>query len=73
MTNRLLTTQLWNITPHDPLTFAVAILLVLTIGAAACWVPALRAVRVEPMTSAAGVGEAPEVFEQPDRKNGAPK
>jgi putative ABC transport system permease protein len=50
-TNRLLTTQLWNITPHDPLTFAVAILLVLTIGAAACWIPALRAVRVEPMTA----------------------
>jgi predicted permease len=50
-TNRLLTTQLWKITPHDPLTFAVAMLLVLTVGAAACWVPARRAVRVEPMTA----------------------
>jgi predicted permease len=50
-TNRLLTTQLWNITPHDPLTFAAAMLLVLTVGAAACWVPARRAVRVEPMAA----------------------
>jgi putative ABC transport system permease protein len=50
-TNRLLVTQLWNITPHDPLTFAAAILLVLTVGAAACWVPARRAVRVEPMAA----------------------
>jgi predicted permease len=50
-TNRLLTTQLWRITPHDPLTFAAAMLLVLAVGAAACWVPARRAVRVEPMTA----------------------
>ena len=50
-TNRLLVSQLWNISPHDPLTFAVAMLIVLTIGAVACWVPARRAVRVEPMTA----------------------
>jgi putative ABC transport system permease protein len=50
-TNRLLVTQLWNISPHDPLTFGAAMLLVLAIGAAACWVPARRAVRVEPMAA----------------------
>jgi putative ABC transport system permease protein len=50
-TNRLLVTQLWNISPHDPLTFGVAMLLVLAIGAAACWLPARRAVRVEPMAA----------------------
>jgi putative ABC transport system permease protein len=48
-TNRLLTAQLWNISPNDPLTFAVVILLIAGIGALACWVPARRAVRVQPM------------------------
>jgi len=48
-TNRLLTAQLWNTSPHDPLTFAGVILLITTIGVLACWVPARRAVRVQPM------------------------
>jgi len=48
-TNRLLTTQLWNTSPNDPLTFGVVILLIATIGMLACWVPARRAVRVQPM------------------------
>jgi putative ABC transport system permease protein len=48
-TNRLLTAQLWNTSPDDPLTFAVVILLIAAIGALACWVPARRAVRVQPM------------------------
>jgi len=48
-TNRLLKTQLWNTSPNDPATFAVVILLIATIGALACWVPARRAVRVQPM------------------------
>ena len=48
-TNRLLTTQLWKTSPNDPLTFAVVILLIAIIGALACWIPARRAVRVEPM------------------------
>jgi putative ABC transport system permease protein len=48
-TNRLLTAQLWNTSPNDPLTFAVVILLITTIGVLACWVPARRAVGVQPM------------------------
>ena len=48
-TNRLLTAQLWNTSPNDPVTFAVVILLIAAIGALACWVPARRAVRVQPM------------------------
>jgi putative ABC transport system permease protein len=48
-TNRLLTAQLWNTSPNDPVTFAIVILLIATIGALACWVPARRAVRVQPM------------------------
>jgi putative ABC transport system permease protein len=50
-TNRLLQSQLWNISPNDPLTFATAIGAVLLIAILACWVPARRAVRVEPMVA----------------------
>ena len=50
-TNRLLVTQLWNTSPNDPLTFAAAIVLILSIGILACWIPARRAVRVEPMVA----------------------
>ncbi|HEY7058002.1 MAG TPA: FtsX-like permease family protein, partial [Vicinamibacterales bacterium] len=48
-TNRLLTAQLWNTSPTDPLTFTVVVLLITTIGVLACWVPARRAVGVQPM------------------------
>jgi putative ABC transport system permease protein len=48
-TNRLLTTQLWNTSPTDLPTFATVILLIAIIAALACWVPAKRAVRVQPM------------------------
>jgi putative ABC transport system permease protein len=51
LTNRLLINQLWNVSPHDPATFAAAVVLVLTIGACACWAPARRATRVEPMVA----------------------
>ena len=50
-TNRLLQSQLWNISPNDPVTFATAIGAVLLIAVLACWVPARRAVRVEPMVA----------------------
>ena len=50
-TNRLLVSQLWNTSPTDPLTFLIALSVVLVIGALACWVPATRAVRVEPMVA----------------------
>ena len=50
-TNRLLVNQLWNTTPHDPLTFAVAIGVIALVGLAACYIPAARAVRVDPMAT----------------------
>ena len=50
-TNRLLVSQLWNTSPNDPLTFGVAIAAIITMAALACWVPARRAVRVEPMVA----------------------
>ena len=39
---------LFGIAPHDPMTFAGVALLMVAIGLAACWIPALRAARVDP-------------------------
>ncbi len=50
-TNRLLATQLWNTSPNDPMTFAAATVVIVAIGALACWIPARRAVRVEPIVA----------------------
>ena len=50
-TNRLIESQLWQTSPHDPVTFMTAILVIVVIGAFACLVPARRAVRVEPMVA----------------------
>ena len=50
-TIRLLRRQLWNTSPNDPVTFVTTIAAVLLIGIFACWVPARRAVRVEPMVA----------------------
>jgi putative ABC transport system permease protein len=50
-TNRLLVSQLWNTSPNDPITFGAAISVVVAMAALACWIPARRAVRVEPMVA----------------------
>jgi putative ABC transport system permease protein len=46
----LFTAQLYEITPHDPLTFALASAALFTVGAIACWLPARRGARVDPVT-----------------------
>jgi putative ABC transport system permease protein len=45
---RLLTTLLFGVTPMDPLTFSLVTPLLLGIAALACYLPAMRASRVDP-------------------------
>jgi len=48
---RVIATQLWGVSAYDPLTLgAVAVLLLIT-GVLACWVPARRAARVDPLVA----------------------
>ena len=46
---RVLATQLWGISPYDPATLVVVPVLLLITGLVACWVPARRAARVDPL------------------------
>jgi predicted permease len=50
-TNRLLVDQLWNTSPQDPMTLTMTVLVVCVIAIFACWVPARRAIRVEPIVA----------------------
>jgi len=46
---RLISSQLWGVSAHDPVTLAIVPVLLLTIGVLACWIPARRATRVSPV------------------------
>jgi putative ABC transport system permease protein len=48
---RVITSQLWGVSPYDPLTVSAVAGLLLLIGLAACWMPARRATRVDPMAA----------------------
>ncbi len=48
---RLLGQILYGVQPTDPLTYAVVFLMMLAIALLACWIPARRAIRIDPMTS----------------------
>jgi predicted permease len=46
---RALASQLWNVSPSDPLTLGLVVAIVAVAGLAASYFPALRATRVDPM------------------------
>jgi predicted permease len=48
---RALRSLLFNLSPHDPLTLATVVALLAAVALAACWIPARRATRVDPMTA----------------------
>ena len=48
---RLLSSLLFSITAADPLTYVGATILLLAVAFLACWIPARRATRVDPMTA----------------------
>ena len=48
---RVLASELYGVTPTDPRTFVAAIMLMLIIGCLACWFPARRAMRVDPLVA----------------------
>jgi ABC-type antimicrobial peptide transport system permease subunit len=51
---RLLRSLLFGVGPNDPLTFAVAPLVLVAVAAAACYLPALRAARIDPAITLRG-------------------
>ena len=48
---RILSNQLWGVSSHDPLTLFSVVVLLLLVGFLACWVPARRAMRVDPLVA----------------------
>ena len=48
-TTRVVEHMLFDITPADPLTFAAVTAMLLVAGLLACWLPARRAARIDPM------------------------
>ena len=48
---RLIASQLWGVSPHDPVTLCGVVVIVASAGLAACYFPARRATRVDPMVA----------------------
>ena len=43
--------QLWGVSAHDPITVVAVTALLLVTGVVACWIPARRAARVDPLVA----------------------
>jgi predicted permease len=51
LAGRFLGQILYGVEPTDPLTFATVLLLTLAIACLACWIPARRAIRIDPIAA----------------------
>jgi ABC-type antimicrobial peptide transport system permease subunit len=49
--NRLIVSQLYGIPPNDPFYIAGMMILLVTVALCACWIPARRATRIDPLTA----------------------
>ena len=52
--SRLMEGLLFGVAPYDPLTLLAVAIVMVAIGLAACWLPALRAARIEPVVAIRG-------------------
>ena len=48
---RVIGTELWGVSAYDPVTLGGALASLLSTGVLACWIPARRASRVEPLVA----------------------
>jgi len=48
---RVIANQLWGISPRDPVTMAAVVVVVAIVGLAACYFPARRATRIDPLVA----------------------
>jgi ABC-type antimicrobial peptide transport system permease subunit len=48
---KIIATQLWGVSPYDPWTLTCVPLVLLITGLLACWLPARRAARVDPLVA----------------------
>jgi putative ABC transport system permease protein len=46
---RIVASQIWGVSPHDPLTLSLVVSVMAVVGFTACYLPARRATRVDPM------------------------
>lgn len=51
LTNRLIARQVWAVAPFDPAILLAGILAIVVLGLAACYYPALRATKVQPVAA----------------------
>jgi predicted permease len=49
LAGRLIASQLYGVAPDDPVTISMVAMLLLAVGVGACWIPARRAMRIDPM------------------------